>query len=332
MQTRVTKEIKRFGKRMMMSPVWNPLVFKTLTGFRKASAQLDKLSHRWVPWGEVSVRYGGLDLKLYSEADEGVLVRMLHGMEWEEPDFFTLSVIAKHCGTILDVGANTGIFALGAALSNPDCRIHAFEPFPVNAARMRKNLEINKVSNVTIHPEAVGQKSSKLTLNFPKGNHIEGAISINGNFTSHFSQEDCEAHEVQQVSLDEFVREHSLGDVRAIKLDVEMHELAVLEGARDLLESQKPVVLCEVIFPERMLAEHPELDDVIDHQHHEKIWDFFHSLGYTAYLVTDEGLLKVPSLSASPKSKPNYLFSPKSIEGYLIPIEQLSDRVSELLN
>jgi FkbM family methyltransferase len=46
-------------------------------------------------------------------------------------------------GTIVDVGANVGSFAVYAAQASPDARIFCYEPEPQNFLRLRQNLRIN---------------------------------------------------------------------------------------------------------------------------------------------------------------------------------------------
>jgi FkbM family methyltransferase len=49
----------------------------------------------------------------------------------------------ERCGTIVDVGANVGSFAVYAAQSCPQARIFCYEPEPQNFLRLRQNLRIN---------------------------------------------------------------------------------------------------------------------------------------------------------------------------------------------
>src|SRR4051812_34182023 len=46
---------------------------------------------------------------------------------------------ARSASSILDVGAHVGVYALAAAALRPDLQIHAFEPNPFAAARLRLN-------------------------------------------------------------------------------------------------------------------------------------------------------------------------------------------------
>ena len=41
---------------------------------------------------------------------------------------------------VLDVGASTGLFALVAAVTNPDAKVHAFEPVPETYDFMVENI------------------------------------------------------------------------------------------------------------------------------------------------------------------------------------------------
>jgi predicted RNA methylase len=50
--------------------------------------------------------------------------------------------------TILDVGANIGQVTVPVAAARPDCRVFAFEPIPVTAECLRRNVRANGLANV----------------------------------------------------------------------------------------------------------------------------------------------------------------------------------------
>src|SRR5262249_33894413 len=52
-------------------------------------------------------------------------------------------VAAKGAKVILDVGANAGIYSLAALASQQDAMVHAFEPTPEIAARLRATTDLN---------------------------------------------------------------------------------------------------------------------------------------------------------------------------------------------
>ncbi|MCK4622628.1 MAG: FkbM family methyltransferase [Desulfuromonadales bacterium] len=66
--------------------------------------------------------------------------------------------------SIIDVGANTGMFALRAKEIAPKAQIICFEPFPPNYDQLKANLEINSLTGVTPMRKGVGGKSGKTRL------------------------------------------------------------------------------------------------------------------------------------------------------------------------
>ena len=56
---------------------------------------------------------------------------------------------------IIDVGANIGSFACLAARLHPASAVHAFEPSEVHAQLLQENVQLNRLTNVTLHRQAV---------------------------------------------------------------------------------------------------------------------------------------------------------------------------------
>ena len=68
-----------------------------------------------------------------------------------------------HSGfTVIDVGANIGIWTVGAAKrTGSQGRVHAFEPLGSNFARLLSNVELNGVSNVVSRNLALSDRRGK---------------------------------------------------------------------------------------------------------------------------------------------------------------------------
>ena len=54
---------------------------------------------------------------------------------WEKKSLEVWVKLCKHCSTIFDIGANSGIYSLVAQSVNPEAEIFAFEPIPGNHFR-----------------------------------------------------------------------------------------------------------------------------------------------------------------------------------------------------
>jgi tRNA1(Val) A37 N6-methylase TrmN6 len=72
---------------------------------------------------------------------------------------------AKEAKVVLDVGANAGIYSLAALAIQPDATVHAFEPTPEIAARLRATAKLNELDHLHVHEAAVLNKNGQASLN-----------------------------------------------------------------------------------------------------------------------------------------------------------------------
>ena len=138
---------------------------------------------------------------------------------------------AKEAEVIFDVGANAGIYSLAALASQPNAVVHAFEPTPEIAARLRQTAQLNHLDNLIVHEVAVMRSSGKAILRRYRG---DSGTNEGMNYI-------CEetyapgADRVQTICLDDFCREHRIGKIDLLKLDVQGNEHSVLQGAEGLV-------------------------------------------------------------------------------------------------
>jgi len=141
-----------------------------------------------------------------------------------------------------DVGANKGAYLpwLSRA-AGPEGRVVAFEPQPDLAAYLVRACGAAGLSNVAVEAKGVSEKGGALRL------HVPGAAgpSPGATFeTSVAAQSAGRDVEVPVVALDDaFAGEGRR--ISALKIDVEGHELAVLRGARGILDRHAPTVVVE---------------------------------------------------------------------------------------
>lgn len=139
--------------------------------------------------------------------------------------------VARQSRTILDVGANLGIYTWSARAANPACTVHAFEPTPAHAAHLRHTIKVNSVTSVHVHEAAVGRESGEAVLNLWSG---ESRDNEGMNFVTDAPQT-AESLPVRVVSLDDFCDTNGIDSVDLLKMDVQGNEQAVLSGARRML-------------------------------------------------------------------------------------------------
>jgi FkbM family methyltransferase len=168
-----------------------------------------------------------------------------------EPEMRRVIAACPRDGTAVDVGAWYGPWTRW--LSRHMDAVVAFEANPKVAAVLRATAP----SNAVIHAVAVSDRDGEtLELAVSGGRGREGRSSVEARLA-----EGSERVRVPTRRLDSF----DLDRVRMIKVDVEGHELAVLRGARELLERDHPVLVVEV---------DSRLGDV------DPVMDWLHGCGY----------------------------------------------------
>jgi len=136
-----------------------------------------------------------------------------------------LTSLASKDKTFVEVGAHVGYYAVRMAKLYQ--KVIAIEPNPQNLECLRKNIELNGVSNITIIPLACGEKDETLKLGLMEGG-------------SSFWRKNVQTIEVPVRRLDELVDQ---GDV--VKIDVEGWEEKVIRGATRFIEKCKPIIIIE---------------------------------------------------------------------------------------
>jgi FkbM family methyltransferase len=140
--------------------------------------------------------------------------------------------------SILDVGANCGIFSALCARKFPTATIHAFEP----AKALQSILALNcSAANISVHELAVSERNESATLYVHPDSQQANSLKLSA-VEPFLGSSKIETETIHCVSLDSFVAEHEIvPDV--LKVDVQGFEGAVLRGAGAALESVRYLFL-----------------------------------------------------------------------------------------
>ncbi len=162
----------------------------------------------------------------------------------EFADMMMLLHFLREGDLFLDIGANVGSYTV---LGSGVCRAHtwAFEPDPITAENLRRNVAINALESlVTIHECALGPEFGN--IGFTTGLDTMNKVAEAGR----------EFRIVRQEPLDTII-----GDAAPImmKIDVEGYEDAVLAGASEVLSKPSlKIIEIETVTSEtkRLLTSH----------------------------------------------------------------------------
>jgi FkbM family methyltransferase len=185
-----------------------------------------------------SIKIYGKDYAIYGD-DE-----YLRGIGDEfEPD--TVALFASLCGRdsrVLDVGANIGMTALALSRICTRGEIVAIEPVLRTFQYLQQNVSKADARNVKTFNFALGSSEGSVLMQGHPSNFACSFIADNYTIPAndHFSQR------VPVKRLDDIFPDLSLDRLDFLKIDVEGFELEVLAGAREILNTYKPIVFLEM--------------------------------------------------------------------------------------
>ncbi len=138
-----------------------------------------------------------------------------------------------------DIGANIGFFTiLGARLVGTSGTVVAFEPHPENSESLRRNIELNQLSNVMVVEQAVSDATGDRVLD---ARHTATASLVPGSARGGEGLVRVEA-----TSLDAYLGLRPDLSPDVVKIDAEGHEVEIVDGMRETLRRSEPILVCEM--------------------------------------------------------------------------------------
>lgn len=159
-----------------------------------------------------------------------------------EPDTISYLLDETEDGDIIHAGAFYGDFI--PALSQKFKHVWAFEPNYENYRCSRVTVEINNIKNVSLFNSGLSNEKGEVYLRNmePNGNALGGGSMLLPKGEKNIPWDYVEKVRVVPVGKIVPPSRH----VSAIQLDVEGHEKNALQGAIDIIERCKPVIIVEV--------------------------------------------------------------------------------------
>ena len=214
-----------------------------------------------------------------------------------EKELQVIDQFADKSKDALDVGVYRGVYSF--KLSKYFKNIHAFEPNPLLYPYLHKNLK-KIIKNISLYNVGLSDKNGEVSLKLPTRtkslfkNNIEelfrlGAASLHPNKTF----KNFKSLPVKIKKLDDINFENK---IKFMKIDVEGHEIEVINGAKETIKKNKPVMLIEI---EKRHSQR-SVDESIS---------FIKRHGYKCFYVKDKKLISVDNLK-NKDSENNYFFLP----------------------
>jgi FkbM family methyltransferase len=190
---------------------------------------------------EVTTEFRGIQLTVPTK--DITIVPGLVGGFYEKIELDVFERLAAASKTIIDVGANVGLYSCIAACRVPAFgKVVAFEPVPENLGYLRRNLADNEcAARVVVEEKAVGESSGKIDIYLEEGSIGTHSAAVKN------APNSATSISAPLVSLDGYARVELRDPVDLLKVDVEGYEGAVLRGAREMLRKDKPTLLIEFV-------------------------------------------------------------------------------------
>ena len=120
--------------------------------------------------------------------------------------------------TVIDIGAQIGVFSVFAAKIANKGKVFSFEPFEKNNLLLQKNIKLNKLKNIIISRNAIAGKSGSRQLTISKEN--SGGHSL--------FQEGDEKVKIKTMTLKEVFDKNKIDKCDFLKIDCEGAEYEIL--------------------------------------------------------------------------------------------------------
>jgi FkbM family methyltransferase len=189
-------------------------------------------------------------------------------------EFMVQSVVLDHlpgAGTVVfDVGANVGDWTVGILdlckrRGIHDLAVHAFEPCTSTRLMLEERLSRHELGHlVTVVPLALSDRSTLRNM-YVLGPG-EGTNSLHFAVSSNAETKTMSLEPVETMTATEYCNNQGIDSIAFMKIDTEGHDMAVLQGATDLIKSKR-ICLLQFEYNHRWVHSRHFLKDVFDFAH-----------------------------------------------------------------
>ncbi len=216
------------------------------------------------------------------------LKKLRQATEIPEPDLRVARAWVRPGDTVLDLGANFGLYSIALAEKTGHTgKVYSFEPIPATFELLSANVRKLGYTNISLIEAAISDRAGTVKMEIPNyqsggQNFYEAHIVSRPRLYQEPKEEDrssLQRIDVACLTIDQLIRTYSIAKVDFIKCDVEGHERFCLQGASEMLQSFRPVWLIEV-------SGNPDSPNSSAHE----LLHSMHQLGYQVYLFDGEKL------------------------------------------
>lgn len=170
------------------------------------------------------------DFNLEVKTGELISNYLYHFNTWEPTitHYILQSLEDLNCRSFVDIGANLGYFSVLVSKLNPESMVYSYEPMPYLYASLKRNIEINELSNIEAIQSAISDKVGSLEI-------FEGHPLNSGNCGVHKVSESKDGIQVNSILLLSQIPKMKY-QPRIIKIDTEGSEDRILFQLEELIK------------------------------------------------------------------------------------------------
>ena len=191
---------------------------------------------------------------IYEDIQAWSMSRDILSGRLSEPELDLLPYAVKSGETVLDIGANFGMYTYPLAqLVGKEGKVYAFEPIPFTYQTLEKVVKRLSIDSVVLRKEAVSTEKGELSFTIPiatSGQLMAGQAHFGTRDDDHSGKETqvrwnkTTTITCPTISLDEELQ--GIKNLSFIKIDIEGGEFFAFEGGKKTINHFLPTVLIEI--------------------------------------------------------------------------------------
>src|SRR3990167_8749910 len=166
---------------------------------------------------------------------------------YEKSEIFLMQRICQSGQTVIDIGANVGLYTAIAGLCvGHHGRVFSFEPEPESFYYLQKTVSANKLINTSIVQAAVASQNGKANL-------YTSAVN-KGDHRLYLNHDSNNTIEVETIKLDDYLAKHNIYSADVIKMDIQGYEGHAILGMENLIRSSPQLIMFMEFWPMGLLS------------------------------------------------------------------------------
>ncbi|WP_374765298.1 FkbM family methyltransferase [Yunchengibacter salinarum] len=214
--------------------------------------------------------------------------------------FLFLSIINKlRCEVVFDIGSNVGFYALLSSLSKTVKMVHAFEAIEEPFLELINNIEMNGLQSIIL-PNNLAASDKDEEIKFLVNRDPLSGTNASEDTTFHDKRQYISQRAVSAISIDNHY--NTKHKVLGFKIDVEGHELSVIDGCAQTLRDNKCALQIEC-FPRNL--------DALSTKMEKLGYTLFYKLHNDLYFTNEKDLVGSDSVNSLVGTSLNLLIENK---------------------